>query len=214
MDKSPELNCPQNNLLEPMDLDNTTQFDELLRQRVICGWDFSRSTIEAWRDAIAAHTISLFWVVPASLSQLDTPQRLAGHISMLRKTEPPNNTPVLHICNLFILPEHRRGGLGRQAVQALESWAKFEPYGSPECKAITLNAISKRYIEDDAEEWRGMYLRFCRTRGIEEPAKGSSNEDWYARMGYVKETEQPMYPVDLDGREFKLIASWMRKELE
>jgi GNAT superfamily N-acetyltransferase len=161
----------------------------------------------------------MFWVVPPSLSQLPAPQRYGGHISMQSKTESPDDklaradNPVLHLFNLFILPEHRRGGLGRAAVLALEAWAKVEPYGSPECKAITLNAISRRYIEDDGEEWRGLYTRVCTSLGIEVPAKGSSNEDWYARMGYVKWTEKPMYPVFLDGSEIMLNAALLRKEL-
>lgn len=202
-----------------MNLHNTTEFDELLRQRVICGWDYSPSKLESWRAVADPQTMYMFWVVPPSLSQLPAPQRHGGHIMMQRKTEPSDDKlaradkPILHILNLFILPEHRRGGLGRAAVQELEAWAKVEPYGSPECKAITLNAISRRYIEDDGEEWRGLYRKVCTSLGIEMPAKGSSNEDWYARMGYVKWKEQPLYPVLLDGSEIMLIAAWLRKEL-
>jgi GNAT superfamily N-acetyltransferase len=213
MNKSATTEAAQKSILEPMNLHNTTEFDELLRQRIICGWDYSPSDLEAWRAAADAQTISMFWVVPPSLSQLPVSQRHGGHISMNRKTEPPDDKPIQHIFNLFILPEHRHGGLGRAAVQALEAWAKVEPYGSPECKAITLNAISRRYIEDDGEEWRGLYTRVCESLGIETTVKGSSNEDWYARMGYVKWKEQPMYPVLLDGSEIMLIAALLRKEL-
>jgi GNAT superfamily N-acetyltransferase len=219
MDTLATTEAPKRNILEPMNLHNTTEFDELLRQRVICGWDCSPTTLEAWRAAADIHTISMFWVVPPSLSQLPAPQRHGGHISMQSRTGPPDDKlagadkPVLHIFNLFILPERRRGGLGRAAVQALEAWAKVEPYGSPECRAITLNAISRRYIEDDGEEWRGLYTRVCTSLGIETPAKGSSNEDWYTRMGYVKWKEQPMYPVLLDGSEIMLIAALLKKEL-
>jgi GNAT superfamily N-acetyltransferase len=218
MDKSPTTEAAQGSILEPMNLYNTTEFDELLRQRVICGWDYSPSDLEAWRAAADAKTASNFWVVPPSLSQLPAPQRYAGHISMSSKSEPPDDTPIRHIANLFILPEHRRGGLGRAAVQGLEAWAKVqpygsEPYGSPGCKAITLNAISRRYIEDDGEEWRGLYTRVCTSLGIETPAKGTGNEDWYIRMGYVKYGEQPMYPVILDGSKILLLATLLRKEL-
>ena len=219
MDKSATTEPAQRSILEPMDLHNPTEFDELLRQRVICGWACSSSTIAAWRAAADAQTITIFWVVPPSRSQLPAPQRLGGHISMRSNAEPadgkraPADQPALHIFNLFILPEHRRGGLGRAAVHALEACAKVGPYGSPECKAITLNAISRRYIEDDGEEWRGLYTKVCTSVGIEVPAKGSSNEDWYARMGYVKWKEQPMYPVFLDGSEILLIAASLRKEL-
>jgi GNAT superfamily N-acetyltransferase len=210
----------QRSILEPMNLHNTTEFDELVRQRIICGWDYSTSNVEAWRAAADAHTISIFWIVPSSLSQFPVPKRHIGHISIQNKTEASDNNelvradkPIRHIFNLFILPEHRGGGLGRAAVQALETWAKVEPYGSPECKAITLNALSRRYIEDDGEEWRGLYTRVCASLGIELPAKGSSNEDWYARMGYVKWKEEPMYPVMLDESEILLNAVSLRKEL-
>ncbi len=213
MDKSLATEAAQGSILEPMNLYNTTEFDELLRQRVICGWDCSPSDLETWRAAADAKTAYNFWVVPPSLSQLPAPQRYAGHISMSSKTEPPDDTPVRHIANLFILPEHRRGGLGRAAVQGLEAWAKVESDRSRGCKAITLNAISRRYIEDDGEEWRGFYTRVCTSLGIEMPAKGTGNEDWYLRMGYVKYGEQPMYPVVLDGSKILLLATLLRKEL-
>lgn len=217
MDQSaPTQAAAQGRILEPMNLHSATEFNELLRQRILCGWDSSPSVIEGWRTAADAQTIAMFWVVPQSLSQLPAPQRYAGHISMQSKSgspDHPDSKPVMHLFNLLILAEHRRGGLGRAAVQELESWAKIKPYGSPDCSAITLNAISRRYIEDDAEEWRGMYARVCAGLDIEMPAKGSGNEDWYARMGYVTWKEQPMYPVMLDGKEILLIAALMTKEL-
>src|ERR1700753_3179343 len=114
MDKSATIETPQGTILEPMNLHNTTEFDELLRQRVICGWDCSPTDVESWRAAADAHTISVFWIVPSSLSHLPTPQRHVGHVSMGSRSEPPDDkhadadTPVQHIFNLFILPEPRR----------------------------------------------------------------------------------------------------------
>jgi GNAT superfamily N-acetyltransferase len=207
------------NILVPINLHNTIEFDELLRQRVICGWDFSPSTIEAWRAAGDAHTTAMFWIIPKSRSELPPPQCYTGHIMGQLKAESFENESgvgecVFHISNLFVLPDRRSGGFGRTAVEALESWAKMKPYGSPECKAITLNALSRRYIEDDGAEWRGMYAKICANLHIDLPVKGSSNEDWYARMGYIKWKEAPAYPVKLDGEEIKLIAASLRKPLE
>jgi ribosomal protein S18 acetylase RimI-like enzyme len=213
MNKSAINEGTQSSMLEPMNLHNTTEFNELLRQRVVCGWDFSLSSLESWRSAATAQTLSMFWIVSPSLSQLPAPQRYSGHIMAQRKIEPLHNELSQHIFNLFILPEHRCGGLGRAAVQALEEAAKVEPYGSPSCKAISLNALSRRYIEDDGEEWRGMYTRLCASLGIEVPAKGSGTEDWYTRMGFVKYEEKPMYPVELDGNKFLLNAALLRKDL-
>jgi GNAT superfamily N-acetyltransferase len=225
MDRSNQVESAWTSLLEPMNLHNSTEFDELLRQRIICGWSNTRSDIEAWRAAIDSRSILAFWVVPDSTARLPAPQRFAGHVSvsMKRNGDGDGETPdsksdsskptTLHLWNLFVLPEHRGGGLGRAAVQALEAGARVEPYGWAECEAVTLNALSRRYIEDDGEEWRGMYTRVCASLGIEMPAKGSSNEDWYSRMGYVKWKEEPAYPVWLDGRKIMLIAAWLRKGL-
>jgi GNAT superfamily N-acetyltransferase len=217
MNESAITEAPKGSLLEPMNLHNSTEFDEMLRQRVICGWDSSSSDLEAWRADADAHNMAMFWVVPTSLSHLPVPQRFVGHIMMVSKTEPAANggaeKPTRHIFNLFVLPEHRRGGLGGAAIRALEAWAKIEPYGSPECTAMTLNSLSRRYIEDDGEEWRGMYARVCENLGIELSPKGKSNEDWYTKMGYVKLSEKPTYPVELDGKKILLNAVSMRKPL-
>lgn len=170
-------------LLEPMNLHNAIEFEELLRQRVICRWDCSRSDVETWRESADAHSISLFWIVPAATFHLPTPQRLVGHIGVRKLPEAPYtepeqaDEPVQHLFHLFILPEHRLGGLGRKSVEALESWAQVPPYGSLEYKSMTLNAISRRYIEDDAEEWRPFYVRLCESMGIDHPVKGRGNED-------------------------------------
>lgn len=203
-------------VLEPMDLYDSVQFDELLRQRVICGWNNTASVIEAWRDEVGAGTRVMFWVIPPSLAHIEIPQRLGGHISMLSQTSPLDHElanpdkSVLHITSLFILPEHRHGGIGRASVEALEKWAKVEPYGSPACREITIHTLSRRYIEDDGEEWRGLWGRF----GLPTPEKGTSNEDWYSRMGYVKWKEAPRYPETLpDGTQILWRASFLRKTL-
>jgi len=209
------------NLLEPINLHDEIQFASLQHQRLLCGWSHSTSILEAWRAAIDARTQAMFWVVPPSTSHLPAHLRYAGHVGMLRKTFPNENgidnplpeLEVMNIGNLFILPEHRGGGLARKAVRAIEDMAKVEPYGWPGCKAMTLDTLAKRYVEDD--ELRGMaasaHVRF----GAVLPEKGRSNEDWYARMGYVKWKEVPLYPaVDDDGGEFMFLASFMWKPLE
>ncbi|KAK4173795.1 hypothetical protein QBC36DRAFT_389456 [Triangularia setosa] len=202
-------------LLQIINLHNPVEFDELLQQRVLCGWDKTVREIEAWRAAMDAETRAMFWIVPPSLAHLPLPERYAGHIALVSETNPPNeelarrDKSILYISSLFIRPEHR-GGLGRKAVQALESWAKVPPYGSPHCRAITLTALDRRYIEDDSEEWRGTWAKF----GQEPPKKGGSTEDWYVRMGYVKWKDQPMFDEDcLDGTKIKLVAAFLRKNL-
>ncbi|KAK4658266.1 hypothetical protein QC762_100520 [Podospora pseudocomata] len=202
-------------LLQIIDLHDPVEFDELLHQRDLCGWDKMASDIEAWRTAMDAGTRAMFWIVPPSLAHLPLPDRCAGHIALVSEMSPPNeelarpDKSILYISSLFIRPEHR-GGLGRKAVQALESWAKIPPYGSPHCEAITLTALDRRYTEDDSEEWGGVWARF----GQQAPKKGSSTEDWYARMGYVKWKSQPMFDEQfLDGTKIKLVAAFLRKTL-
>ncbi|KAK1770203.1 hypothetical protein QBC33DRAFT_530407 [Phialemonium atrogriseum] len=201
-------------LLVPMDLHNPAEFDEFLRQRISCGWDKEVEIIEGCRKRMDDKTKFLFWIVPAELAESPGTSRFAGHISLQTTAHPPDlelanpDKTVLMISTFFILPEYRRGGLGRAAVQALEERARVEPYGSPACRALALTALSRRYTEDD--EWRGFYAE----RGMEAPDKGSSIEDWYTRMGYVKWKEEPRYRDKLqDGTEIVLLASFLRKEL-
>jgi predicted acetyltransferase len=206
MSFSTTIKPSQSSILEPMNLHNPIEFNELLRQRILCGWDKTVSQLEAWREQADTYTISMFWIVLNEIEKIEAPKRFVGHIGMTSKTD-DKRKPVQHICNLFILTEHRRGGLGQGAVRSLEAWAKVDP----ECKAITLNALSKRYIEEDVE--RPFYARVCESLDIEMPKKGTSNENWYARLGYVKWKEERLYPVVLDGERILLWAAWLRKEL-
>ncbi|KAK3984281.1 hypothetical protein QBC44DRAFT_337313 [Cladorrhinum sp. PSN332] len=203
-------------ILDPIDLHEPSQFDELLRQRVLCGWNNTATIIEGWRDEVDAGARAMFWVVPHKLSNLDAPHRWGGHIGMLNQTSPPDlelanpDKSVLHIASLFIDPDHRGGGIGRAAIEELEGWAKTEPYGSPSSKFITIHTLNRRYVEDDGEEWRGIWEKF----GQQAPEKGTGNEDWYLRMGYVKWKEVPKYAEKfLDGTDVLLLASYLRKSL-
>lgn len=202
--------------LEPINLHNGFEYGELRRQRVLCGWNHDVKTIEKWKKEVDAKTRSLFWITLPATDGQPSPNRV-GHISLNSELEPlelelanPDKS-VMEISAFFVLPEYRYGGIGRAAVEMLESYATKEPYGSPNCKAVTVNTISKRYTENDGEEWRGVYAR----RGLEAPPKGKSVEDWYASMGYVKWKEEPRYPDHLlDGTEVKIIASFMKKTLQ
>ncbi|KAH7120268.1 hypothetical protein B0J13DRAFT_457336 [Dactylonectria estremocensis] len=203
--------------LEPMDLHDPDEFSELLRQRTLCGWNKDPSKIEQWRDEMANKTKSLFWIVPTHLTGVPPPQRYVGHIALCSISEDlelanPDKS-VFTFDTLFILPEHRGGGLGRAAIQALEACAREEPYGSPNCKAMTVKTISRKYREDD--ECRDIYMRLNSRRGMGPPEKGTSQEDWYARMGYVKWKEEPGYWTTLvDGTKILLDEVSMRKRLD
>jgi GNAT superfamily N-acetyltransferase len=199
--------------LVPVNLHEKTQFEELRRQRVLCGWD--QDHVSQWRDAMDAKLKSLFWIHVKPAAEDD--YKMAGHISLDSQASPPDpelanpDRSVMTISTFFIFPEHRSGGIGRAAMETLEGYATHEPYGSPDCKEIALTTISRRYTEDDGEEWRGVYKR----RGMDAPIKGRSNEDWYVRQGYVKFKEEPRYRDRLlDGTEIMLLASFLRKPLQ
>ena len=202
--------------LEPTNLHDKTQFDELLRQRIICGWANTPEILETWREEIDKGILSFFWIVPSSLSSLSTTDRFAGHISMTARTDDHGNA-VQHILSLFVVPERRSGGLARAAVQTLEGWAKVKPYGRPDCRAMTLNCIHHRYIDDDSsEEWRPFAIKVYGKLGVPMPDKGTSVQGWYERLGFVKQSQGPMYPTGEyrdDGTEILFIECNMRKEL-
>ncbi|KAK0648142.1 hypothetical protein B0T16DRAFT_407784 [Cercophora newfieldiana] len=217
----PPADPSQNPLtLTPINLHEPLQFAELQRQRVLCGWNYSTSVIESWRADNDAHIQSMFWIVPATLAHLPPPQCYAGHIAMAKKTYSNENgidavlpsLTTMDLKALFILPAYRGGGLAKVAVREVEKMAEVEPYGCPECKAMTLNTLARRYVEED--ELRAVAEVAHRLEGTELPKKGMSNEDWYARMGYVKWKEVELYPArDGEGKEFKFGASFMWKAL-
>lgn len=155
---------------------------------------------------MATKTKSFFWIKPES-----QPDLRVGHISLDSEAEPPDlelanphDKSVLTIARFFVLLEHRGTGIGRAAMEMLESRAQCEPYGSPNCKAVAISTLSRKYWEDD--EYRN---EFKWLTGSDPRPRGTSNEDWYARMGYVKWKEVPTYECLRPDR--KLLAVYMKK---
>lgn len=199
-----------------MNLHEQAEFDELLRQRAACGWNYTPYCVETWRSKMDAKTMSLFWIVPTHLADMPSPSRWVGHVGMTSENSPPDpeyakaDKSVMLMTTFFVLPEYRRGGLGRAATEALEAVAKIEPYGSPSCKALTVETLSRKYTEDDGDEWRGLYIK----RGRDIPEKGTSIEDWYVRMGFKKWRELWAIHEKLkDGTDVILLAASLRKDL-
>jgi hypothetical protein len=94
-------------------------------------------------------------------------------------------------------------------MRLVEEMAVVEPYGSPRCRFITLNAQSKRYLYDEGPEWRGLWARL----GMTPPA--FSIQEWYESLGYVSWKEEPLYEErTLDGEVVKLWEAYMRKEVQ
>lgn len=187
--------------LEPANLREQAQVDELLRQRKICGWKTRPSDMASWKERAEAHTTTLFWIKPTA-----QPDLRVGHISIDKVSGDPS---TIKISDLFVLPEHRGGGIARAAFQAVEGMATVEPYGSEECKTLLIDTLSRKYSYD--EEMRREYTQLT---GVEPNPKGATNEEWYGRMGYVTYKEEPAYP-EREGRPNGklLLASFMKKEI-
>jgi hypothetical protein len=138
----------------------------------------------------------------------------AGHISLDSYTEPADpeaaleDRSIMTVQTFFILPKYRTGGVGRAAMDLVEVLATQDPYGSPHCHTLALTTVSKKHIEIDAPEWRGIWKR----AGLDVPP--FSNETWYEKLGYVYWKEEPRYnAVALDGSPLHVIASFLRKKL-
>ncbi|EED19823.1 conserved hypothetical protein [Talaromyces stipitatus ATCC 10500] len=139
----------------------------------------------------------------------------AGHISLDSYADPPDpelaleDRSILTVQTFFILPEYRTGGVGRAAMDLVEVLATKEPYGGPRCHTLTLTTASKKYLEIDEPEWKGIWKKF----GMDIPK--FSAQIWYEKLGYVYWKEEPRYrSPTLDGSTLVVIASFMRKKLQ
>lgn len=187
--------------LEPADLRDQSQVDELLRQRKICGWKTRPSDMASWKERAEARETTLFWIKPTS-----QPDLRVGHISLDKVKGDPS---TIKIADLFVLPEHRGGGIARAAFQTVEQMATVERYGSEKCRTLMIDTLSRKYSDD--EEMRREYTQLT---GEEPKPKGATNEEWYGRMGYVTYKEEPAYPETGGRRSGKLLlASFMKKEI-
>ncbi|GFF23429.1 hypothetical protein IFM61606_08829 [Aspergillus udagawae] len=204
-------------LLEPANLQDAEQFAELQRQRIICGWLCDPQTLQKWKQKQQENLKALFWItIPDPSTGDDKGIRIrAGHIALDAYCDPPEpdlaraDKSVQTISSFFVLPEYRSYGLGRRAMRLIEEMAVGEPYGSPRCRFVTLNALSKRYVYDEGPDWRGLFERL----GMSPPSY--SIQEWYESLGYVSWKEEPLYEVrTLDGEVVKLREAFMRKELQ
>lgn len=216
---TPSPKCTRCHLL-PVNFASDDDVQELRRQRRLCGWNFDDDTFARWRDEMDAKLKGLFWVTIPDGDKSSSRIIRTGHISLDSTTHPPDlelanpDKSTLTISTFFILPEYRSLGVGRAAMDILEQYARQEPYGAPHCSSIAINTLSREYSEDPEKAKEVASMMDQEGRKIEVPEKGRSNEDWYAKRGYVKWKQQPQYSVVMpDGRLYQLIAVYMRKML-
>lgn len=199
--------------LEPIDLNDTSQFNELRNQRTICGWESDLQTLRGWQDK--SNLKKLFWItIPGLSGNSERKCILAGHISLdassslLDESHLSKSDTELSISSVFIMPEYRSLGLGKRAVIMVEKMATTEPFGDSNCRFLTLTALSKRYFYDDAPEWGGLWERIGMTR------PSFSIQEWYERLGYVSWKVEPLYEEKtLDGETIKIWEAFMKKDL-
>lgn len=203
MHKSPRFSQPFT--LVSVDLSSEDEIQEMIAQRKICGWNYERSAVEAWKTQIDREAKIMWWIVlPA---ENEGKGKRAGHVGLASESFPPDpdlaraDHSIMTVSSFFILPQHRAGGLGRASWLEVEKRAR----AMPECKEIAIDTWDGRYNSDP--EWRA----WASERGVEF-TEGMVNEDWYARMGFVKFKSVPRYP--LAGTDDLMGAVFMRKSME
>lgn len=214
-----------------MNLEEALERDILYNQRVICGWALDR--IPYWRKVTADGSRTFFWIattsssdktrdlVPITRGRGDEPFYPIGHVAidkldLVHHPLVPDESlvapdgSVLSISSLFILPSFSGTGIGAFAMDECERLAQIAPYGSPNCRAVTLTTLSPRYLENGIEgpEGKGLWA----VLGQKMPSR--DNMVWYVRRGYVEYKEEVRYfDMTHEGETVGLYGVFMRKEL-
>ncbi|KAF2399148.1 hypothetical protein EJ06DRAFT_73430 [Trichodelitschia bisporula] len=204
--------------LVPINMRDDDEFEELQRQRLRCGYASDDATLNDWRKATEAGTKVIFWICCASQAEGDgTRGDIVGHIALNSQTDPPDprlakaDKSVLYMSTFFVFQERQRQGIGRAALSLLEEEAVREPYGSPMCKAITADTLSKKYTDWDGPQWRGLWPRL----GLPKPPKGTSTEIWYNKLGWETWADEPKLNLELgDGSKVMVNLALLKRRLQ
>ncbi|KAH7321966.1 hypothetical protein BKA65DRAFT_541083 [Rhexocercosporidium sp. MPI-PUGE-AT-0058] len=229
---------PASVLLIPWDPESPAHVERMYEQRVACGW--KAELVESWRALQRSGKYTLQWVVidpndPAYSSKiskhssaypkqstplLDSATSLGGkprpspsaapfipvgHISLNTEYEETGRVDaeegLYFIATFWISPPLQGSGLGRAAMDAVEKMATSEPLNA---KVLALSTVANEY-EGKAARWAA----------LERDPPTISNQDWYARRGYVvfKEVDKMWSERDPKGRQWWFKAVFMRKEI-
>jgi GNAT superfamily N-acetyltransferase len=171
---SKDANSPSHARLLPIDLEDATECSVLFDQRILCGW--GQEKIPSWRESMRkgerAHVLDSPPSGDEKGRRSGSEKRcgdvrsgracLAGsgrHPSPGIDPDPTLAAPdgsVLTISSLFVLPVFSGCGLGRFAMRECERLAQQEPYGSPNCRCLSLWTLSERYAAGGEEGWHGI----------------------------------------------------------
>ena len=224
---SKDANIPSRARLLPIDLEDAAECSVLFDQRTVCGW--GQHKIPAWRESMHKGERTLFWITlplemrkdDAAILKRDAETFIpAGHVSLDRVDSPsPGMDPdptlvapdgsVLTVSSLFVLPVFSGCGLGRFALRECERIAQQEPYGSLNCRFLSLWALSDRYSAGGDEGWDG--IRRWERLGMPVPTR--ANGPWYESLGYTKYKEEIRLDFGLPNEQMMWYGVFFRKEL-
>ncbi|PVH76826.1 hypothetical protein DL98DRAFT_517678 [Cadophora sp. DSE1049] len=227
-------------LLIPWDPESPAHIERMYEQRLACGWKAEQ--VESWRELQRCGKFTLQWVVlsstdplyPSKIAKhttaypkqstplLDTATSLGGkprpgmeitgtefmpvgHISLNTEYEEPGYVDaeegLYFIATFWISPSLQSLGLGRASMDAVEKMVTSEPLNA---RVLALSTVANEY-EGKSERWAA----------LEREPPALSNQDWYARRGYVvfKTVKEKWSEKDKAGKEWWFAGVFMRKEI-
>jgi GNAT superfamily N-acetyltransferase len=227
---SKDADIPSRARLLPINLDDATECSVLHGQRILCGW--GQDKIAAWRESMRKGERALFWIaLPLEMRKDDVAILKrdaeteafipAGHVSLDKVDEPsPGMDPdptlvapdssVLTVSSLFVHPVFTGCGLGRFALRECEQLAQQEPYGSTNCRCLSLWTLSERYAAGGEEGWDG--LGRWERLGMAVPKRPTG--PWYESLGYKKYKEEIRLRFGLPNDMMLWYGVFFRKEFQ
>ncbi|KAI1267459.1 hypothetical protein F5Y18DRAFT_303512 [Xylariaceae sp. FL1019] len=227
--------------LIPWDPDSQDHIDRMKLQRIACGWKVDE--VDSWPQKQKKGVVGLHWVV-LDPAHPKTPERLeahfaaypnatealpdtcktvlgrrhkpdplfsffhpVGHISLDAETYEGSKLQtsladgILSLVNFFISEPLQSVGLGGAAMDYCERMAR-DLFSA---KAITLSTIAKEECGPDSP----------RRIAMKRPIPKITNQDWYARRGYVVYAEKTpgWFDIDEHGKKWPVKSICMRKTL-
>lgn len=170
---------------------------------------------------------TLFWIaLPLEMRKDDVPLLKrdaeafvpAGHVSLNRVDDPsPGIDPsaarvgwVRPECIKLIRSSKLQSlRTGRFAMKECERLAQQEPYGSLNCRWLSLWTLSERYAAGGEQGWDGI----GRWERIGMPVPQQASGPWYENLGYVSYKEEIRLHFGLPNEPMVWHGVFLRKEL-
>lgn len=229
--------------LVPIDLHNQEQYDELLAQRNICGWNNTTAYLDALRASKDAGERTPFWIRIPNTTPTTSPENHPHHLTNGTTTpSTPEPPPPLQTAGHISLDhptphDATAGGYGPSVLNShtmkislLFILPLYRRYGLSNTCLTLLETLATQlpYGNPQCESivLDALSKRYVREEGPEGrgiwarlglPERGEgelSTQEWFEGRGYRVYHGQPHYGnVDVGGREVWLEAVFMRKVL-